>query len=82
MDRTRHAPPPRTGAILLNKQELDKILGALGHSSYRDKAEYLGVGVATLHSAYKGKPVGERLIRACRTALPRIPYERLFREER
>lgn len=81
MERTRAiAARTRSGHIQLNGAELDKILKDLGHASLRGQARFLNVGVATLHSAYKGSPVGERFIYRCRTTLPKVTYEHLFRE--
>lgn len=70
----------RNGHIQLNSDELDAILEPFGYKSLRAKARWLGVGLATLQNAYQGGPVGWRLIYACRIKMPKVGYERLFRE--
>ncbi|MGW4467513.1 hypothetical protein [Micromonospora sp. NPDC004704] len=81
MERTRATVArEQNGYIQLKGDELDSILEPMGHESLREKAAFLGVGLATIQSAYKGNPVGYALIYGCRTNLPQVAYERLFAE--
>lgn len=63
--------------------EFDRVTAGLGYETDQDKAEFLGVSPGTLSKIRNGEQQpGARFIAAVRTALPKIPYERFFTEER
>ena len=67
--------------IRLNADELDALFDKRAIWGFRRKADHLGIATTTLFRAYHGGCVSADFIYAVRTTWPKVPYQKLFREE-
>lgn len=78
-----NSPPQGRPRVAFRIGEFDRIAASLNLDTDASKAAFLGVSAASLSKIRSGvnRPSAD-FIAAIRIALPSIPYERLFAEER
>lgn len=75
------AAPGLTPKIQLNADEFLQLLKPLGFEHTADIARHLGADAGNLSRILRGQAVSAEFIARVRLAYPKVPYERLFREE-
>ena len=73
-----HASRPR---VVFKAEDFDSLVEPLGLETNEAKADHLGVDPGNLSRIRRGQPVSAEFIARVRLKFPRVPYERLFREE-
>ena len=79
MLETNRATPSARPRVALLTEEFDRITTALGHTTDAARARFLRISPAALSKVRNGRNApSSDFIAAVRTALPAVPYERLF----
>ncbi|MEU4640872.1 helix-turn-helix transcriptional regulator [Micromonospora sp. NPDC023814] len=79
MLETQGRQTPDQPRVRLRLDQIDRITTALGHTTDSDRAAFLGISPAALSKIRNGvNAPSEKTIAAICSALPRVPFERLF----